>query len=190
MASFWKPEVCGQTVLPDRSLFDRTKIGGKRQKLKNSYATFWVIFKHYVLGDQKFEYQNYWPPPKVRLEDSKEEAIMLIGGKHCMKSTCEVNFARNSSGTLVKKTKVLPSNDRTIKFFTQYGFCRMKPAIKLPRMFKDISKKLFNLTILFFENFFSFWRFFFYFFQIANFLIAFYSTILKNSFHFDDVISN
>ena len=46
---FWrvfdKPEACGQTVLPDRSVFNRTKIGGKCQ---NSNATFWVIFKHCV----------------------------------------------------------------------------------------------------------------------------------------------
>lgn len=98
-------------------------------------------YKRLDLLEQKFEYQNYWPPPKVRLEDSKEEAIMLIGGKHCTKATCEVNFARNLNGTVVKKSKVLPANDRTIKFFTQYGFCRMKPAIKLPQMFKDISKK-------------------------------------------------
>ena len=42
LASFWKPEVCGQTVLPDRSISKVEKIGGK---CKNSNATFWVIFK-------------------------------------------------------------------------------------------------------------------------------------------------
>ena len=44
MASFWKPEVCGQTVLPDRSISKVEKIGGK---CKNSNATFWVIFKQW-----------------------------------------------------------------------------------------------------------------------------------------------
>ena len=39
---FLKSEACGQIVLPDRSLFNRTEIGGKCQ---NSNATFWVNFK-------------------------------------------------------------------------------------------------------------------------------------------------
>ena len=30
-ASFWKPEACSQTVLPDKSVFNRTKIGRKCQ---------------------------------------------------------------------------------------------------------------------------------------------------------------
>ena len=42
LVSFGKTEACGQTVLPDRSVFHRTQIGGKCQ---NSNATFWVIFK-------------------------------------------------------------------------------------------------------------------------------------------------
>ena len=45
LASFWKPESCGQTVLPD-SHFYKTKINGKGQKAKNSNATFWGTFKH------------------------------------------------------------------------------------------------------------------------------------------------
>ena len=43
-SQFWrlfeKPEVCGQTVLPDRSFI---KNWWKMPKLKNSNATFWVI---------------------------------------------------------------------------------------------------------------------------------------------------
>ena len=34
MASFWKPETYGQTVLPDRSILNRTKIDGKCQNSK------------------------------------------------------------------------------------------------------------------------------------------------------------
>ena len=36
---FWKPEACGQTVLPDRSFLIRQKL------VENSNATLWVIFK-------------------------------------------------------------------------------------------------------------------------------------------------
>ena len=51
-------EFCGQTVLPDRSLFIGRKLL-EMPKLKNSNATFWVIFKHCVVA-------NYLgrPPPK------------------------------------------------------------------------------------------------------------------------------
>ena len=41
---FWKPEACGQTVLPDMSILIE-QIGGKCQNWKKSNATFWVIFK-------------------------------------------------------------------------------------------------------------------------------------------------
>ena len=33
-------------MLPDRSVFNRTKIAGKRQNSKIENETFWVIFKH------------------------------------------------------------------------------------------------------------------------------------------------
>ena len=42
---FWKPEVCGQTVLPDRSILIEQKLV-KMPKHKNSNATFLAIFKH------------------------------------------------------------------------------------------------------------------------------------------------
>ena len=42
MASFWKPEACGQTVLPDRSILTGQKLV-KMSKLEQE--TFWVIFK-------------------------------------------------------------------------------------------------------------------------------------------------
>ena len=35
-----------QTVSPERSIFDRTKIGEKCQNSKNSNAAFWWFFKH------------------------------------------------------------------------------------------------------------------------------------------------
>ena len=47
MASFWKPEACGQTALPDRSVLIGQKLV-ENAKNKNSNATFWVIFKQYV----------------------------------------------------------------------------------------------------------------------------------------------
>ena len=40
LAIFWKPEVFGQTVLPDKSILTVQKL------MENSNATFWVIFKH------------------------------------------------------------------------------------------------------------------------------------------------
>ena len=45
LVSFWKPEACGQTVLPDRSLLIGQKLV-EMLKFKNRNATFWVIFKH------------------------------------------------------------------------------------------------------------------------------------------------
>ena len=45
LASFGKPENCGQTVLPDMSLFNKTKIDEKCQHFKKRH--FWVIFKQY-----------------------------------------------------------------------------------------------------------------------------------------------
>ena len=41
LASFWKPKVCGQTELPDRSVL----IGQKLIENSNSNSTFWMIFK-------------------------------------------------------------------------------------------------------------------------------------------------
>ena len=44
LASFWKPEACGQTVLPDRSVLIGQKLV-ENAKINNPNATFWVIFK-------------------------------------------------------------------------------------------------------------------------------------------------
>ena len=44
LANFWKPKACGQTELPDRSVLIGQNIGWKMPKLKNSNATFWMIF--------------------------------------------------------------------------------------------------------------------------------------------------
>ena len=44
MASFWKSEACGQTVLPDMSILIGQKLV-EMPKLKHSNATFWVLFK-------------------------------------------------------------------------------------------------------------------------------------------------
>ena len=41
---FWKPEACGQTVLPDRSDLIGQKLV-ENTKIKNANGTFWVIFK-------------------------------------------------------------------------------------------------------------------------------------------------
>ena len=46
LTSFWKPEACGQTVLPDRSILIGQKlIENAKKKKKKSNATFWVIFQ-------------------------------------------------------------------------------------------------------------------------------------------------
>ena len=45
LASFWKPEACGQTVLPDRSVLIGQKLEKNAKIEKKSNATFWVIFK-------------------------------------------------------------------------------------------------------------------------------------------------
>ena len=44
------------SMLPDRTIFIGEKIDGKHKmpKLKNSYATFWVIFKYCVLSEKIF----------------------------------------------------------------------------------------------------------------------------------------
>ena len=59
MANFWKPEACGQTVLPDRSILIGQKIGGnwKMPKVKNSNATVWVFFKQCDL----LQYNEFFP---------------------------------------------------------------------------------------------------------------------------------
>ena len=46
LASFWRPEACGQTVLPDRSVLIGQKLVKNAKIKKKSNATFWVIFKH------------------------------------------------------------------------------------------------------------------------------------------------
>ena len=49
MASFWKPEACGQTVLPDRSILLGQKLleNAKIQKFKwdilEDFQTLWVV---------------------------------------------------------------------------------------------------------------------------------------------------
>ena len=45
LASFWKPEACGQTVLPDTSVLMGQK-WWKMSKFKNSNATIWVILNN------------------------------------------------------------------------------------------------------------------------------------------------
>ena len=45
LAIFWKLEACGQTVLPYMSLLIGQKLVDNA-KIKDSIATFWVIFKH------------------------------------------------------------------------------------------------------------------------------------------------
>ena len=44
LASFWKPEACGQTGLPDRSILIGQKLVENAQ-IKKFNATFWAIFK-------------------------------------------------------------------------------------------------------------------------------------------------
>ena len=42
LESFWKPEACGQTVLPDSSILIGQKLV-ENAKIKNSNVTFWVL---------------------------------------------------------------------------------------------------------------------------------------------------
>ena len=51
LASFGKPEACGQTVLPDRSVSIGQKLVENAKIEKKSNATFWVIFKHCGLSE-------------------------------------------------------------------------------------------------------------------------------------------
>ena len=68
-ASFWKAEVCGQTVLPDRSIL----IG---QKLKNSNETFLVIFK--LCADiHSFDFLNCIEWNAKGLGDNRNEETLL-----------------------------------------------------------------------------------------------------------------
>ena len=46
---FENPKACGQTELPDMSVLKGQKLV-EMPKLKNSNATFWMIFKHCVMG--------------------------------------------------------------------------------------------------------------------------------------------
>ena len=46
LVSFWKPEACSQTVLPDM-LISIEQLLVENAKIKNSNVTFWVIFKRF-----------------------------------------------------------------------------------------------------------------------------------------------
>ena len=46
LASFWKPEACGQTVLPDSSILNEQNWWKVPRLEKKSNATFWMNFKH------------------------------------------------------------------------------------------------------------------------------------------------
>ena len=53
LASFWKTEACGQTVLPDKSVLIEQKLVENAKIKKNFNATFWVIFKQCASMDKK-----------------------------------------------------------------------------------------------------------------------------------------
>ena len=46
LASFWKTWSLRSNSVTRQVTFNRTKIGGKCQNVKNSNKTFWIIFKH------------------------------------------------------------------------------------------------------------------------------------------------
>ena len=48
---FWKPEACGQTVLPDRSVLIGQKLVENAKIRKKSNETFWLIFKQCGTAD-------------------------------------------------------------------------------------------------------------------------------------------
>ena len=74
LASFWKTEACGQTVLPDRSVLKGQKLvkNAKIKKLKN--ATFWVIFKHCL-----------WPAIEL-IEFGYDDRVSLVFGSAAARS--------------------------------------------------------------------------------------------------------
>ena len=45
LASFQKPEACGQTVLPDKSVLIGQKLVENAKIRKFKCATFWVVFR-------------------------------------------------------------------------------------------------------------------------------------------------
>ena len=45
LESFWKPEACGQTVLPDMLVLIGQNLVENAKLKKKSNATFWMIFK-------------------------------------------------------------------------------------------------------------------------------------------------
>ena len=59
LAIFWKPEACGHTVLPDRLLLNRQKLGGNAviQRLKcdffGDFETLWCVMQD-LRGFQTF----------------------------------------------------------------------------------------------------------------------------------------
>ena len=59
LASFWKPEACVQTVLPDRSLLIGQKLMEHAKIVKFIYD-FWVISQHcaknWILTNFEFSY--------------------------------------------------------------------------------------------------------------------------------------
>ena len=83
LGRFWKPKVCDQTVLPDRSVLIE-------QKLKNSNATFWVIFKHCgndATSSSRLKWRllsrssNYWPSKKVNIKVHAQVVKKMATGK-------------------------------------------------------------------------------------------------------------
>ena len=63
LASFWKPEACGQTVLPDRSVLIGQKLveNGKIQKFKcdilSNFQTMWTDSNHqYLISTVEIRY--------------------------------------------------------------------------------------------------------------------------------------
>ena len=61
LASFWKPEACGQTVLPDRSVLIGQKLveNANIQKFKcdilSNFQTMWNYGKYSNIGFQTFD---------------------------------------------------------------------------------------------------------------------------------------
>ena len=60
LASFWKTEACGQTVLPDMSILIRQKLM-ENAEVEKYKCDIWVIFKHCVHSNQKSYFLcRYW----------------------------------------------------------------------------------------------------------------------------------
>ena len=81
LASFWKPEVWGETGLPDRSILIGQKlVEWNMPKLKNSNGTFWAFFKQCEV----FQPRNHWRKNLAWMRSKRENALITATKQLCV----------------------------------------------------------------------------------------------------------